>query len=171
MLKEKQVQSLATLWRYVYPKLWSPNLKPPLFTTRMHLEAPNVCVWYIWMVLGLVVTVLGFTYLTRYQRVKDPVKTNFEKYFWEETCTRVAFILFKAAVESDMEFSGHFGIKYPNPISHRGPKFITSVQFSRNIVENVETIYIDPRSWTEVMRDFRTVLKQRITACMGRETE
>ena len=41
-------------------------------TTCMHLEAPNVCVWYI--VVGFRVGGHGFglTYLTRYQRMKDP---------------------------------------------------------------------------------------------------
>jgi hypothetical protein len=37
--------------RYVYAKP-PPNLKPSLCTTCLHLEATNVCTWYIVVVLG-----------------------------------------------------------------------------------------------------------------------
>lgn len=37
-------------------------------------------------------------------------------------------------------------------------KFITSVRLSRKVVDNVETIYTDPRSWTEVMMNFRVAV-------------
>ena len=40
--------------RYIYPN--PPlNLKPPVCTTCIDLEARNVCMWYIVVVLGLAV--------------------------------------------------------------------------------------------------------------------
>ena len=39
----------------------TPNAKPTLCTTCIHLEAPNVCMWYIVLVLLSVLVLGGFT--------------------------------------------------------------------------------------------------------------